>query len=80
MDRFEPLEDIPSAVKLTTYGSSTSSAERSTAALQRIVDGVAAGRLRANLQRRFRFDQIVEAHRFMEENRASGKLVVMVDD
>lgn len=80
MDRFEPLEDIPSTVKLTTYGSSTTSAAHSTAALQQIVDGVAAGRYRANLQRRFRFDEIVDAHRFMEENRASGKLVVLVDD
>jgi NADPH:quinone reductase len=80
MDRFEPLEDIPSTVKLTTYGSSTTSAARSTAALQEIVDGVAAGRYRANLQRRFRFGEIVEAHRFMEENRATGKLVVLVDD
>jgi NADPH2:quinone reductase len=79
MDRFEPLEDIPSSVKLTTYGSSTTSAARSTAALQEIVDGVAAGRYRANLHRRFRFEEIVAAHRFMEENRASGKLVVLVD-
>ena len=79
MDRFEPLEDIPSTVKLTTYESSTTSAERSTAALQEIVDGVAAGRYRANIDRRFRFDEIVAAHRFMEENRGSGKLVVIVD-
>jgi NADPH:quinone reductase len=80
MDRFEPLEDIPSTVRLTTYGSSTTSAARSTAALQEIADGVAAGRYRANLQRTFRFDEIVDAHRFMEENRATGKLVVLVDD
>ena len=79
MERFEPLEDIPSTVKLTTYGSSTTSAERSTAALQEIVDGVAAGRYRANIEKRFRFDEIVAAHRFMEENRGSGKLVVVVD-
>lgn len=78
-DRFEPLEDIPSGVKLTTYGSSTTSAPGSTAALQEIADGVAAGRYRANLHRRFPFDQIVEAHRYMEENRGSGKLVVVVD-
>ena len=44
------------------------------------VDGVAAGRYRANVQWRFRFSEIVEAHRFMEENRGSGKLVVVVDD
>jgi NADPH:quinone reductase-like Zn-dependent oxidoreductase len=79
MERFEPLEDIPSTVRLTTYGSSTTSAERSTAALQEIVDGVAAGRYRANVERVFRFDEIVAAHRFMEENRGSGKLVVVVD-
>ena len=79
MERFEPLEDIPSTVKLTTYGSSTTSAERSTAALQEIVDGVATGRYRANIEQRFRFDEIVAAHRFMEANRGSGKLVVVVD-
>lgn len=79
MERFEPLEEIPSTVRLTTYGSSTTSAERSTAALQEIVDGVAAGRYRANVERVFRLDEIVAAHRFMEENRGSGKLVVVVD-
>jgi NADPH:quinone reductase len=79
MERFEPLEDIPSTVRLTTYHSGTTSAERSTAALQEIADGVAAGRWRATVERRFRFDEIVEAHRFMEENRGSGKLVVVVD-
>jgi NADPH:quinone reductase len=80
MDRFEPLEDIPSTVKLTTYHSGSTSAARSTAALQEIVDGVAAGRYRSNLERRFRFDEIVEAHRCMEESRATGKLVVVVDE
>jgi NADPH:quinone reductase-like Zn-dependent oxidoreductase len=79
LDRFEPLEDIPSTVRLTVYHSESTSADRSTAALQEIVDGVAAGRYRANLQRTFRFDEIVEAHRFMEDNRGSGKLVVLVD-
>jgi NADPH:quinone reductase-like Zn-dependent oxidoreductase len=79
MDRFEPLEDIPSTVRLTTYHSGTTSAERSTAALQEIVDGVAAERCRPNVERVFRFDEIVAAHRFMEENRGSGKLVVTVD-
>lgn len=77
MERFEPLEDIPSTVRLTTYHSSTTSGERSTAALQEIVDGVAGGRYRPNIERRFRFDEIVAAHRFMEQNRGSGKLVVV---
>jgi NADPH:quinone reductase-like Zn-dependent oxidoreductase len=80
LERFEPLEDIPSTVRLTVYSSGSTSAERSTAALQEIVDGVEAGRYRANLYRRFRFDEIVEAHRFMEESLGSGKLVVVVDE
>jgi NADPH:quinone reductase-like Zn-dependent oxidoreductase len=31
-----------------------------------------------SIDRVFRFDEIVEAHRYMEENRAKGKLVVVV--
>lgn len=68
MNRFEPLEDTPSTVNLMTYHSGTTSAARSTAALQQIVDGFAAARYRVNLQRRFRFDEIVDAHRLMEGN------------
>lgn len=79
LDGFEPLVDIPSTVRLTTYHSGTTSAELSTGALQEIVDGVAAGRYRPNVQRVFRLAEIVEAHRFMEESRGSGKLVVVVD-
>jgi NADPH:quinone reductase-like Zn-dependent oxidoreductase len=78
LERFEPVADIPSTVRLTVYHSGTTSAERSTAALQAIVDGIAAGRFRANLHRRFRLDDIVEAHTFMEQNLASGKLVVVL--
>jgi NADPH:quinone reductase-like Zn-dependent oxidoreductase len=48
LDRFEPVSDIPSTVRLTVYHSGTTSAERSAAALQEIVDGIAAGRFRAN--------------------------------
>lgn len=79
LERFEPLEAIPSTVRLTTYHSGTTSAERSTEALQAIADGVAEGRYRPNLHRTFRFEEIVEAHRYMEGNQATGKLVVMVD-
>jgi NADPH2:quinone reductase len=54
-------------------------AERSTAALQEIVDGVGEGRYRPNVERVFRFDEVVLAHQFMEENRGTGKYVVTVD-
>ena len=79
LERFEPLEAIPSTVRLTTNHSGTTSSDRSAAALQEIVDGVAAGRFRPNVQRTFRFEEIVSAHQFMEANKATGKLVVLVD-
>lgn len=79
LPQFEPLEAIPSTVRLTTYHSGTTSADRSTDALQQIVNGVEAGHYQPNVERVFRFDEIVAAHRFMEANRGSGKLVVIVE-
>ena len=76
---FEPMAAIPSTVKLTQFSSESVTAANSSEALQQIVDGVAAGRYRLSLDRVFPFDKIVEAHRYMEENRAKGKLVVLVD-
>ena len=70
---------LPSTVKLTTYRTETLTAANSTQALQQIVDGVAAGRYRVSVDKVFHFNEIVEAHRYMEENRAKGKLVVVVD-
>lgn len=58
------------------YDSETITAATSADALQHIVDGVAAGRYRVNVDRVFALDEIVAAHRYMEENRATGKLVV----
>lgn len=73
VDRFEPLEDIPSTVWLTTCHGGITSAGRSTAALQEIVDGVAAGRYRPSVERVFRLEEIVAAHGYMDANRGSGK-------
>lgn len=77
MHEFEPMVAIPSTVKLTHYSSGEVTAATSTEALQRIVDGVEAGRYAVSIDRVFRFDQIVEAHRYMEGNHAKGKLVVV---
>ena len=38
---------------------------------------VAAGSLHVQVGRVFHLDEIVEAHRCMEENRAGGKIVVL---
>ena len=79
IDRFEPLGDIPSSVKLTVYTSDGITRITASAALQHIVEGVEQKRYAPHIDRIFPFDQIVEAHRYMEENHATGKLVVSVD-
>src|SRR5262249_25537091 len=79
LERFQPLSDIPSGVRLTTYASrATIDAARCAHLLQQIVDAVAAGRYPTHLDRAFTLDQLAEAHRYMEENRATGKVVALV--
>lgn len=79
VEQFSVLEAIPSSVRLTTYGSrETINAAHCAQALQRIVDGVASGHYQAHLDRVFPFEQLVAAHREMEESRAVGKIVVVV--
>ncbi len=74
-ERFAPMEAIPSSVYLTAYAGEAEDFERTP--LQELVREVEAGHSRVKLGRVFRLDEIVEAHRVMEENRAEGKLVVL---
>ena len=68
------------SLKLTQFTTESVTAANSTEALQQIVDEVAAGHYRLSLDKVFPFEHIVEAHRYMEENRATGKLVVLVEE
>ncbi|MGU3557940.1 zinc-binding alcohol dehydrogenase family protein [Methylobacterium radiotolerans] len=72
---FSPMDAIPSAVCLTTYDGGVADFMRTP--LQELVDQVATGTLRVQVGRTFRLDEIAEAHRCMEENRAGGKIVVL---
>jgi NADPH:quinone reductase-like Zn-dependent oxidoreductase len=47
--------------------------------LEHVVDGVAKGDYHVNIDKVFRFEEIVEARRYIEENRSKGKLVVKVE-
>ena len=78
LKEFEPMAAIPSSVHLTTFLSETVDASTSTPELQRVLDAVSDGRYRANPHRVFILDEIVEAHRYMEANKATGKIVVKV--
>lgn len=53
-------------------------AGRLAAAKAFILDGLVAGAFRPTIARTFGFDEIVEAHRFLESNEQFGKIVVTV--
>lgn len=73
----EPIAMIPSGTRLTAFHSDTVKGGAGTAVLQRVVHEVEAGVHRPNLDRVLGLDDIVEAHRHMENNQATGKLVVV---
>lgn len=66
-------------IPLAVYSSNEINRSSYGAAFQRIISAVEEGRLRVNLDRTFQMDEIVEAHRYMEANRATGKLVVLTE-
>jgi NADPH:quinone reductase-like Zn-dependent oxidoreductase len=74
-DEFSPMEAIPTGVCLTTYAGESEDFMRTP--LQELAGQIAAGTLRVQLGKTFQLDEIAEAHRFMEENRAGGKIVVL---
>jgi NADPH:quinone reductase-like Zn-dependent oxidoreductase len=65
----------PTAVSLTTYAGESEDFMR--VPLEELVEQIAAGTLHVQVGRTFHLDQIVEAHRCMEENKAGGKIVVL---
>jgi NADPH:quinone reductase-like Zn-dependent oxidoreductase len=75
-DRFSPMEAIPIAVSLTTYDGGPE--DFMLTPLDDLVDKIATGQLHVQVGRTFRLDQIVEAHRCMEQNQAGGKIVVLI--
>jgi len=74
-DNFAPMEAIPTAVSLTTYAGESEDYMRTP--LEDLVEQIAADTLRVQIGRVFRLEEIVEAHRCMEENKAGGKIVVL---
>jgi len=75
LDQFSPMGGIPSTVNLTTY--SGDSQDFMATPLQTVVNEVEEGRMTPKIGRVFQLDDIVEAHRCMEENAAGGKIVVL---
>jgi NADPH:quinone reductase-like Zn-dependent oxidoreductase len=75
LDGFNPMEAIPTAVCLTSYSGDNEDFKRTP--LDELAQQIASGSLRVVVGRTLRLDEIVEAHRCMEEDRAGGKIVVL---
>ena len=74
-DDFSPMDVIPTAVCLTTYDGGAE--DFMLTPLEELVEKIAIGQLPIHVGKVFRLDQIVDAHRCMEQNKAGGKIVVL---
>ena len=77
LSNFTPMEDIPTGVKLTSYAGEASNLSQDS--LQAFVDDVASGHQSVNLDKIFKLKELAKAHRYMESNQASGKVVVVIE-
>jgi NADPH:quinone reductase-like Zn-dependent oxidoreductase len=76
LEGFRPMDDMPNGVKLTAY--SGRSEDITADQLSRYVRMVEEGRLKLTLGPTFPFESLVDAHRAMDQNSASGKMVVLL--
>jgi NADPH:quinone reductase-like Zn-dependent oxidoreductase len=74
-ESFSPMDVIPTAVSLTTYDGGAE--DFMLTPLEDLVERIAEEQLPVRVGKVFKLDQIVEAHRCMEENKAGGKIVVL---
>ncbi|TKA74534.1 hypothetical protein B0A49_02985 [Cryomyces minteri] len=73
LDNFSPMGSIPTSVCLTTYAGDSS--DFMATPYEELLQQVKAGTLKVHVGKVFTLDEIVEAHRCMEENKAGGKIV-----
>lgn len=76
MSEFTPMGDIPSLGRLTVYMGESKNLSKEL--LQEFIKEVERENIRLNIDRVFRLEQVAEAHRYMEDNKAKGKVVVAI--
>jgi NADPH:quinone reductase-like Zn-dependent oxidoreductase len=80
---FNPIADVPTGVQFSFYGSAfvlgTESFPLADIPLQEMITKAESGRYRAKPVKVFDFEEIVAAHRAMEQGLAAGKMVVAVN-
>ncbi|CAO2648694.1 Nn.00g079610.m01.CDS01 [Neocucurbitaria sp. VM-36] len=75
LDNWNPMEAIPTGTCLTSYSGGRD--EFVQTPLADLAEQIRKGELRLQLSKVFKLEEIVEAHRAMEENRAGGKIVIL---
>ncbi|MGN0035587.1 MAG: zinc-binding alcohol dehydrogenase family protein [Coriobacteriales bacterium] len=73
-DHFDPIMDLPANGYLTSFYSGNVSRER----LQAMVDYVSAYHVDVRPEKVFALEQVPDAHRYLDEARGHGKVVVVV--
>lgn len=76
LDSFTPMGDIPSLGRLTVYMGESKNLSKDL--LQEFINEVENGHIHLNIDTVFTLDQVAEAHQYMEDNKAKGKLVVEI--
>ena len=75
VEDFYPIDYLPQGVRLTAY--SGDAADLPSGALEDYLAAAADDHRLIPLDRAFPLDQIAAAHDYMEQNRATGKIVVV---
>jgi NADPH:quinone reductase len=73
------LPKLPNGIKFTFHSTEKIETVKYTPILQEIINRVESGRYNPNISKIFEFEDIVEAHRYMEQNKAIGKIVIKVN-
>ena len=76
MKEFTPMGDIPSLGRLTVYMGESKNLSKEL--LQEFIDDVENGNINLNIDKVFQLDEVANAHQYMEDNKANGKLVVKI--
>lgn len=75
IDHFAPMEYIPSGSYFTIYDSQIVNTE----SLNKMIRFIQEENIKPIISKVFTLDEISEAHTLMEKNKASGKIVVVID-
>jgi len=74
LKEFTPMGDIPSLGRLTVYIGESNNLSKEL--LQEFIHEVEKGTIRLNIDKIITLDGVSQAHQYMEDNRAKGKIVV----